>query len=134
MSVAKSPFPPPLDLEGVYVFISRLIGMNGLRVLHKPKGPDGLANLLDLQHAPELDVWYNGYDPDGEWDIDLARTGAAQRQPSQATRTSRKPPAREKPSVDTSVGPRDPTLAGDYLFKRNCLVLYAEPPLTLTVL
>jgi hypothetical protein len=134
MSVAKSPFPPPLDLEGFYVFISRLIGMNGLRVLHKPKGPDGLANLLDLQHAPELDVWYNGYDPDGEWDIDLARTVAAQRQPSQATRTSRTPPAREKPSVDTSVGPRDPALAGDYLLKRSCLVLYAEPALTLTVL
>ena len=84
MSVAPRPFPPPVDMEGFYVFVSRLTMMAGLRLLSKPKGRKdkqgrcihGFYNLLDLQHPPELRVWYEGVDETGDWDVDRARAVA----------------------------------------------------------
>jgi hypothetical protein len=113
MSVAPSPFPPYLDLEGFYVFISRLISRAGLRVLHKPKGPNGFDNLLNLQHAPELAVWYNGYNQNGDWDIVRARAVAAEQNPSRDTQASTKPQASAKPSGPSTDVPNQHSYAGD---------------------
>ena len=47
LSVAPRPFPPHMDLKGLYVDISRLRKQTGLRVLHKPsQRRGGLDHLL----------------------------------------------------------------------------------------
>ena len=75
MSVHSRPFPPHIDLEALYVFISRVTKLDNLRVLCKPA--DGFQNLLDLKHAPEMRVWAKGYDECGDWSIARARAAAA---------------------------------------------------------
>ena len=37
-----------------------------------------LDNLLELRHDPELEVWNEGYDRNGDWSVELARQTAAQ--------------------------------------------------------
>ena len=96
MSVHTKPFPPHIDLEALYVFISRVRKLENLRVLSKPSSADGgLDNLLQLRHAPEMRVWEAGYDEHGDWSIALAGAQAAvERQRAAAAPTRRQPQRR----------------------------------------
>jgi hypothetical protein len=77
LSISPRPFPPHLDLRGFYVFISRVRLRSRLRVLSRPSDEEGGLNfLLKLQHVPELGVWDRGYDPLGDWSVDLALAAA----------------------------------------------------------
>ena len=92
MSVHTKPFPPHIDLEALYVFISRVRKLENLRVLSKD---GGLENLLQLRHAPEMRVWDKGYDEHGDWSIALAGAqAAAERQRAAAAPTRRQPQRR----------------------------------------
>jgi hypothetical protein len=79
MSVAPKPFPPHMDMEALYVLVSRVRALSGLRVLQRPAAScGGLDNLLDLTHAAELCIWNEGYDSNsGLWDVQRARQCAA---------------------------------------------------------
>ena len=95
MSVHTKPFPPHIDLEALYVFISRVRKLENLRVLSKPSSADGgLDNLLQLRHAPEMRVWEAGYDEHGDWSIALARAQAAVERQRAAAAPTRKQPQR----------------------------------------
>ena len=83
LSVAPRPFPPLLELKGVYMDISRVRKRSGLRVLHRPlQSAGGLDHLYDLQDTAELSIWNMGYDERGNWSRPLARA-AAKRRPKQ---------------------------------------------------
>jgi hypothetical protein len=64
---AWSPRP---TLSSIYVLISRVTSMGGLRVLHDD--PDALAQLATLRHDKYCAAWNEGYGPDGMWDGALA--------------------------------------------------------------
>ena len=77
LSLAPRPFPPHLDIKGFYVFVSRVRRRARLRVLHKPSEEDGgFSHILALQYAPELGVWDQGYDANGDWNVNLAKVAA----------------------------------------------------------
>ena len=77
LSICQRPFPPHLDLRGLYVFISRVRRRCRLRVLSRPSDEaGGLSFLLKLQHLVELGVWDRGYDPQGDWSLQLALDAA----------------------------------------------------------
>ena len=73
ISVHSKPFPPHIDLEALYVFVSRVRKLSNLRVLHK----GDLQNLLTLRHPPEMRIWDKGYDKQGDWSVSRARAVAA---------------------------------------------------------
>ena len=78
VSAHPKPFPPHLNLEAWYVFISRPKTLEGLRLLCKPTAREGgLQNVTDLRHAPEMRVWNQGYDDDGHWSVARAKAAAA---------------------------------------------------------
>ena len=60
------------------------------------KGVVPLDNLLELRHDPELQVWNEGYDANGDWSVELARQTAAQ---VVAARAASKPKAQPKPTA-----------------------------------
>ena len=90
VSAARKPFKPAVDMEGFYVFVSRVRRFADLRVLELPsrhtcfykrcncphKSQARLDNLLELRHDPELQVWSDGYDANGDWSDKLARRTA----------------------------------------------------------
>lgn len=108
VSVARKPFKPAVDMQGFYVFVTRVRRFLDLRVLEVPsahkcytkqckcryKGVVPLDNLLELRHDPELEVWNEGYDVNGDWSVELARQTAAQ---VVAARAASKPKAQPKP-------------------------------------
>ena len=54
-----------------------------------------LDNLLELRHDPELQVWDEGYDANGDWAVELARQTAAR---VVVARAAAKPTAAKKPT------------------------------------
>lgn len=54
-----------MELAGIYVLISRVRTMEGLRVLYRDE--QGLAHLRTLQWKPQLGAWVQGYDDQGRW-------------------------------------------------------------------
>ena len=86
LSIGPRPFPPHLDLKGLYVMISRVRRRSQLRVLRKPERRlGGWEHLYSLRHTVELGVWDKGYNNTGDWDQTLAAAASA--------RASKKPPA-----------------------------------------
>jgi hypothetical protein len=70
MSICGRPFPPHLNMRGLYVMISRVRTRNSLRVLND----DGnLRNLCALRYPVELGVWDKGYSSSGDWDAQAAQ-------------------------------------------------------------
>ena len=79
VSAARKPFKPAVDMEGFYVFVSRVRRFANLRVLELPsrhtcfykhcncpyKSEARLDNLLELRHDPELQVWNEGFGANG---------------------------------------------------------------------
>ena len=91
MSVASKPFPPHVDMEGFYVFMSRVRMSKDIRLLCKP--PEGLDNLLALRHAPELKIWDGGSEKTGDWSEVKARQVASTIVPAPpAAPRKKKPP------------------------------------------
>ena len=119
VSAARKPFKPAVDMEGFYVFVSRVNRFANLRVLELPsrhtcfykrcncpyKSQACLDNLLELRHDPELQVWNEGYDANGEWSIELARRTAGQ---AAAERVKAKQKA--TPKMATAVKSNAPSL------------------------
>ena len=113
VSAARKPFMPRVDMEGWYVFVSRVRRFADFRVLELPsrhtcfykrcacpyKGVAPLDNLLELRHDAELRVWNEGYDANGDWSVELARQTAGQ---VVAERAAAKPNVAAKPTATSA--------------------------------
>ena len=74
LSIAPRPFPPHLDLKGLYAMVSRVRTRRRLRVLHRPhRSKGGFDTLYKLKHTPELAAWNAGYNAAGDWEPSLSK-------------------------------------------------------------
>ena len=62
--------PPYMTLESAYVLISRVTKQSGLRYLVKDDA--AIKKLVELRHSTLLHAWQNGYNDNGDWDMDQA--------------------------------------------------------------
>jgi len=120
VSAARKPFKPAVDMEGFYVFVSRVQRFANLRILELPsrhtcfykrcncpyKSEARLDNLLELRHDPELQVWNEGFGANGDWSIELARQTAGR---VAAARAEAKQKA--KPKAAAAAKPKAPSAA-----------------------
>ena len=67
---------PPMQMNSLYVLISRVTSFGGLRLL-EPLDPKGLAKLCGLSWSRDMYAWDNGYDDRGMWDAGRARAAWA---------------------------------------------------------
>ena len=63
MDLNARPFPPPINLEGLYVMCSRVPSSERLRLMPPQPHQAGFSHLLKLKRNPDLLAWLNAFDP-----------------------------------------------------------------------
>ena len=91
LSLAPRPFPPHQDLKGFYVGVSRVKKRDRLRLLCKPSvRRGGLDHIRDLRHTLELKIWYEAYNAEGDYQLDLALAAYAKHKKTEAPKRKKR--------------------------------------------
>ena len=75
LSLCKRKMLPWMDVEALYVLISRVRKFSDLRLLQYDE--EGLKNAASKQHDVHLHAWVHGYDSRGRWQPSLAAAALA---------------------------------------------------------
>ncbi|KAJ1622139.1 hypothetical protein T492DRAFT_885747, partial [Pavlovales sp. CCMP2436] len=76
LSLPHRDFMPWMTMTSLYVLVSRVTSLAGLRVMYRDEGV--LRNLTTLQLSQDLVGWYRGYDVHGIWSDTCAQAALAE--------------------------------------------------------